>query len=66
MILLIVLVAAISFYEVPVMWKGKLYKELAVFIFMAVIGLFFGGFYVLTPHTFSFVSIVMNVLNIKY
>jgi hypothetical protein len=66
MTLLLLLIAVISVYEIPKMWKGKLYKEMAVFIFMALISLFLGGFYILTPHTFSFAVNVLNLFNIKY
>lgn len=66
MVLLTVIIAVISFYEIRAMWKEGLKKEIAVFTAIAILTLTYGYYYYANIRTASLVRNIFDFIGIKY
>lgn len=66
MMLISITVLVISFFDIKPMWKKKQKKEIAVFLFAAIITLAYGYYYLLNTHTASLIRNIFDLVGIKY
>lgn len=66
MILLSIIVVVVSIFEIMILLKKKLKKELILYLCMAAITLAFGYFYLSNPYRSSFTNVILNLLGVKH
>lgn len=55
----------LSIVEIFILKKRKLYKEMILYSIMALITLVYGIVYFVNPYSFSFASMVFDLLKLK-
>lgn len=61
-----IIVVLISYFEIKTMWKKGLKKEIVVYVFLGVITISYGTYYLMNSNTASLYRSLYNLIGFKY